>query len=162
MARQPIDGDVRPSDCLIGLGPRCLPEPKWATSGSATSKWSRSPGAGVRGRDRDHGRTDLGMADTEVARLFRVIADLHKAGATVIYISHKMNEIFALATKSSCCTTGSSSPVPRAVSYRRDRSSATWLAGKSRRLTTCNTRSSNGQSSRSRTLAAQPAGQRPA
>jgi ribose transport system ATP-binding protein len=37
------------------------------------------------------------LADSEVARLFRVIADLRKAGATVLYISHKMNEIFDLA-----------------------------------------------------------------
>jgi ribose transport system ATP-binding protein len=37
------------------------------------------------------------LADSEVARLFRVIADLRKAGATVLYISHKMNEIFELA-----------------------------------------------------------------
>ena len=34
------------------------------------------------------------LADSEVARLFRVIADLRKAGTTVLYISHKMNEIF--------------------------------------------------------------------
>jgi ABC-type sugar transport system ATPase subunit len=37
------------------------------------------------------------LADSEVARLFRVIADLRRAGATVLYISHKMNEIFELA-----------------------------------------------------------------
>ena len=37
------------------------------------------------------------LADSEVARLFRVIADLRKAGTTVLYISHKMNEIFELA-----------------------------------------------------------------
>jgi ribose transport system ATP-binding protein len=37
------------------------------------------------------------LADSEVARLFRVIADLRKAGTTVLYISHKMNEIMELA-----------------------------------------------------------------
>ena len=37
------------------------------------------------------------LSDSEVARLFRVIADLRKAGTTVLYISHKMNEIFTLA-----------------------------------------------------------------
>jgi ABC-type sugar transport system ATPase subunit len=37
------------------------------------------------------------LSGSEVARLFRVIADLRKAGTTVIYISHKMNEVFALA-----------------------------------------------------------------
>jgi ribose transport system ATP-binding protein len=39
------------------------------------------------------------LSDSEVARLFRVIADLRKAGATVLYITHKMNEIFALADR---------------------------------------------------------------
>jgi ribose transport system ATP-binding protein len=37
------------------------------------------------------------LSDSEVTRLFRVIADLRKAGTTVIYISHKMNEIFTLS-----------------------------------------------------------------
>jgi ribose transport system ATP-binding protein len=37
------------------------------------------------------------ISDTEVARLFRVINDLRKAGTTVIYISHKMNEVFTLS-----------------------------------------------------------------
>src|SRR5262249_47429848 len=39
------------------------------------------------------------LSDAEVARLFRVIADLRGAGATVIYISHKMNEVFTLADR---------------------------------------------------------------
>jgi ABC-type sugar transport system ATPase subunit len=37
------------------------------------------------------------LSDSEVARLFRVIADLRKSGTTVVYISHKMNEVFTLA-----------------------------------------------------------------
>lgn len=37
------------------------------------------------------------LSDSEVDRLFRVIADLRAAGTTVIYISHKMNEVFRLA-----------------------------------------------------------------
>ncbi len=37
------------------------------------------------------------LSDAEVARLFRVIADLRKAGTTILYISHKMNEVFTLA-----------------------------------------------------------------
>src|SRR5437763_12119555 len=32
-----------------------------------------------------------------VGRLFRVIADLRRAGTTVLYISHKMNEVFTLS-----------------------------------------------------------------
>ncbi|MGE3819899.1 MAG: sugar ABC transporter ATP-binding protein [Isosphaeraceae bacterium] len=39
------------------------------------------------------------LSDVEVARLFRVIDDLRKAGTTVLYISHKMNEVFTLADR---------------------------------------------------------------
>ena len=39
------------------------------------------------------------LSNAEVARLFRVITDLRNAGTTVIYISHKMNEVFALADR---------------------------------------------------------------
>ncbi len=39
------------------------------------------------------------LSDSEVARLFRVIADLRKAGTTVLYISHKMNEVFTLSDR---------------------------------------------------------------
>jgi ribose transport system ATP-binding protein len=37
------------------------------------------------------------LSDAEVARLFRVIGDLRRDGTTVIYISHKMNEVFTLS-----------------------------------------------------------------
>jgi ABC-type sugar transport system ATPase subunit len=37
------------------------------------------------------------LSDAEVARLFRVIDDLRRHGTTVLYISHKMNEVFSLA-----------------------------------------------------------------
>jgi ABC-type sugar transport system ATPase subunit len=37
------------------------------------------------------------LSDNEVARLFRVIDDLRQGGTTVLYISHKMNEVFTLA-----------------------------------------------------------------
>jgi ABC-type sugar transport system ATPase subunit len=39
------------------------------------------------------------LSDSEVERLFRVIADLRQSGSTVLYISHKMNEVFALADR---------------------------------------------------------------
>jgi ABC-type sugar transport system ATPase subunit len=39
------------------------------------------------------------LSDAEVARLFRVIADLKAAGTSIIYISHKMNEVFRLADR---------------------------------------------------------------
>ena len=37
------------------------------------------------------------LSDAEVARLYRVIDDLRKSGTTILYISHKMNEVFRLA-----------------------------------------------------------------
>ncbi|WP_435007749.1 sugar ABC transporter ATP-binding protein [Tundrisphaera lichenicola] len=37
------------------------------------------------------------LSDAEVARLYRVIRDLKSAGTTILYISHKMNEVFTLA-----------------------------------------------------------------
>ena len=39
------------------------------------------------------------LSDSEVARLFRVIDDLRRGGTTVLYISHKMNEVFTLADR---------------------------------------------------------------
>jgi ABC-type sugar transport system ATPase subunit len=37
------------------------------------------------------------LSAAEVARLFRVIDDLRKHGTTILYISHKMNEVFTLS-----------------------------------------------------------------
>ncbi len=37
------------------------------------------------------------LSDAEVSRLFRVISDLKSQNHTIIYISHKMNEVFRLA-----------------------------------------------------------------
>ncbi len=37
------------------------------------------------------------LSDAEVARLYRVIGDLRASGTTILYISHKMNEVFTLA-----------------------------------------------------------------
>jgi ABC-type sugar transport system ATPase subunit len=39
------------------------------------------------------------LSDAEVSRLFRVIGDLRASGTTVLYISHKMNEVFTLADR---------------------------------------------------------------
>jgi ribose transport system ATP-binding protein len=36
------------------------------------------------------------LSDAEVSRLYRVINDLRKAGTTILYISHKMAEVFTL------------------------------------------------------------------
>ncbi|MDZ4819830.1 MAG: ATP-binding cassette domain-containing protein, partial [Planctomycetota bacterium] len=39
------------------------------------------------------------LTETEVARLYRVIDRLRKRGVTILYISHKMDEIFRLADR---------------------------------------------------------------
>lgn len=39
------------------------------------------------------------LADAEVTRLFRIIESLKAAGVTVLYISHKMDEIFKIADR---------------------------------------------------------------
>ncbi len=39
------------------------------------------------------------LSDAEVERLFRVIKDLRAAGGTILYISHKMNEVFTLSDR---------------------------------------------------------------
>ena len=39
------------------------------------------------------------LTETEVARLFRVIERLRKRGVTILYISHKMDEVFRLADR---------------------------------------------------------------
>ena len=39
------------------------------------------------------------LSDAEVVRLYKVINDLRALGMAVIYISHKMNEVFALADR---------------------------------------------------------------
>jgi ABC-type sugar transport system ATPase subunit len=39
------------------------------------------------------------LTETEVARLFRVIGSLRQGGVTILYISHKMDEVFTLADR---------------------------------------------------------------
>jgi ABC-type sugar transport system ATPase subunit len=39
------------------------------------------------------------LTESEVERLYRVIADLRKQGVTILYISHKMDEIFRLSDR---------------------------------------------------------------
>ena len=71
------------------------------------------------------------LSDSEVARLFRVIADLKKAGATVLYISHKMNEVFTLADRVTVLRDGQFVATAARRRPRPNRSSAGWWAGKS-------------------------------
>ena len=39
------------------------------------------------------------LTESEVARLYRVIAELRRRGKTILYISHKMDEVFTLADR---------------------------------------------------------------
>ena len=39
------------------------------------------------------------LSDAEVVRLYRVIDDLRKSGTSILYISHKMNEVFTLSDR---------------------------------------------------------------
>ena len=39
------------------------------------------------------------LTESEVARLYRVIDKLRTRGVTILYISHKMNEVFRLADR---------------------------------------------------------------
>jgi ABC-type sugar transport system ATPase subunit len=75
------------------------------------------------------------LSDSEVARLFRVIDDLRRAGTTVLYISHKMNEVFTLSDRVTVLRDGQF-----VASAQRDAT-----------RTTSRTRSSHGPSSKSRT-----------
>ncbi len=46
------------------------------------------------------------LTETEVARLFRIIARLRGRGVTILYISHKMDEVFQLADRISVLRDG--------------------------------------------------------
>lgn len=39
------------------------------------------------------------LSDAEVKVLFEIIADLKKKGITILYISHKMSEIFSICDR---------------------------------------------------------------
>ena len=76
---------------------RSTPTPASATSPSPSSSWSRSASSLVhepRLLILDEPTSSLSEAETLV--LFRVIADLKREGVTILYISHRMREVFAL------------------------------------------------------------------
>ena len=104
------------------------------------------------------------LSDAEVARLFRVIADLRKAGTTVLYISHKMNEVFTLADRVTVLRDGQFVATRRAGARPRpSRSCAGWSAARSPRLHYEPHPIGDAARARGRgPVAAQPAGERPA
>ncbi len=69
------------------------------------------------------------LSDAEVARLYRVIHDLRQAGTTILYISHKMNEVFTLADAVTVLRDGKFvATAPRAES--RPEQVVRWMVGR--------------------------------
>ena len=62
------------------------------------------------------------LTETEVERLFRVIDRLRGQGVTILYISHKMDEVFRLADRITVLRDGQL--VSRRVDRDRDRAPA--------------------------------------
>jgi hypothetical protein len=62
----------------------------------------------------DHGRADRLLTEREAEHLFEVIARLRAAGAGVIYISHRLDEISPLPIGSRCSATARPSARRRA------------------------------------------------
>jgi len=60
------------------------------------------------------------LTETEVERLYRVIASLRKRGVTILYISHKMDEIFSLSSHITVLRDGQ-----HVATVERDQTSAT-------------------------------------
>ncbi len=73
------------------------------------------------------------LSDSEVARLFRVIDDLRRAGTTVLYISHKMNEVFTLSDRVTVLRDGQFVASAARAPPLRTRSCAGWSAARSPR-----------------------------
>ena len=62
------------------------------------------------------------LAQDETDALFRVIAQLRASGVAIVYISHRLDEIFRIADGSPCCATAGwsrrrPSPTSRAVTW---------------------------------------------
>ncbi len=90
--------EAKPRRLFERLGTPISPQPGSATSGSATSRWSRSPRPwSPEAAVLDHGRADLGTVRCRSRTAVRVINDLRSKRTTILYISHKMNEIFTLS-----------------------------------------------------------------
>ena len=64
------------------------------------------------------------LTESEVARLFRVIERLRARGVTVLYISHKMDEVFHLADRIAVLRDGRLVEVRRAQTGRTARGDA--------------------------------------
>jgi ribose transport system ATP-binding protein len=58
------------------------------------------------------------LTPNEVALLFTVIRRLTSLGIAVVYVSHKLDEVFEIADTSRCCATGATSRPNRSASTR--------------------------------------------
>ena len=84
------------------------------------------------------------LTETEVARLFRIIAGCAQRGVTILYISHKMDEVFELADRITVLRDGclvrtvdrTANHAPRSDASDgrpRDRGDASWRCAEGRR-----------------------------
>lgn len=49
----------------------------------------------------------------EVENLFRIMRSMRDEGISIIYVSHKLNEVKKIVIRSQCCVTGNSSAKDR-------------------------------------------------
>ena len=97
----------RRSGCWTISASICRPALCWGTSPSASSSWSRRARAAARGVKFlifDEPTAYLTRQDTD--KLFRLIRRLNGEGVTIVYISHRMEEIFQLADRVSVLRDG--------------------------------------------------------
>ena len=70
------------------------------------------------------------LTETEVARLFRVIERLRSRGVTILYISHKMDEVFRLADRITVLRDGATGRRPSAAARPRPREITHLMVGR--------------------------------
>ena len=110
--------------------------PRSARSRSPTASGSRSPR-----RCRQNARVLImdeptaALAEADVARLFAIVRTLRDRGVGIIYISHRLAEIFELADRVTVLRDGALCRHPRG--RRDDRARADRDDGRPRRSTTC-------------------------
>ena len=106
-------------------GRRCAAAPgncstvSTAPISTSTRKSAASPSPTARGRDRarpgagcpraDHGRADGVARRADVQRLMGIVRRLRERGVAIVYVSHRMPEIFALADRVTVLRDGTSS-----------------------------------------------------
>ena len=72
------------------------PMPELVNSVSPTSKWSRSPGAAARDSVMISDEPTAALTEKEVTRFFAVVQQIAATGVGIVYVSHRLGEIFEL------------------------------------------------------------------